>query len=82
MTQATDHTVQPSGVDDFFARHRGGSGNVILTIAVNADGDQRHGIHSDIEKARGWSEKLGDDWSCVHSPYVVDEPDYGNATQQ
>ena len=67
----------------FYAKHRGGSGNVILAIAVSHfdTDDHMNGIFSNIENAESWSEKIGENWSCVFVPMVVDVPEYGNSVE-
>lgn len=66
---------------DYFKDHRGGSGAVVLVIAVNDHdiSDRQHAIFGSIEKAMAWRDTLGDDVTVVYSPYVVDEPEFGNA---
>jgi len=64
---------------EFFERHRGGSGNVILAIAVcDDDRVEDNAIFSTIEKAHDWHDNLNEDWSCVFVPMMVDVPEYGN----
>jgi len=64
----------------FFDRHRGGSGNVILAIAINLinPDEEDSAVFSSIENAQAWSDQLGDEWSCILVPKVVDIPEYGN----
>tara|TARA_R110000868_G_scaffold158980_2_gene387422 strand:+ start:2966 stop:3184 length:219 start_codon:yes stop_codon:yes gene_type:complete len=61
----------------FYENHRGGSGAVIRVIAI-CDGEERNGIFGSIETAREWQRSLGDNVTCVFSPYIVDDPDWGN----
>lgn len=70
-------TIDPDG---FYERHRGGSGNVVVVLAYS-HGIERTGIFSSIEKAQEWRDTLGDDWTCIFAPYVVDEPDFGNVVR-
>lgn len=66
---------------EYFKGHRGGSGPVVLVIAVSDHGDgERHGIFGSIETAMAWRDTLGDDWTCIYAPYVVDVPEFGNRT--
>ena len=67
-------TIDPDG---FYQRHRGGSGNVVVVFAYSDD-DMITGIFSSIEKAEAWRDTIGEDFSCVFAPYVVDVPDFGN----
>lgn len=66
--------------DPFWQTHRGGSGPVVVVHAINED-EERFAIFSCIENAEAWADELDDDWSCVFAPYVVDEPEFGNATR-
>lgn len=61
------------GAKKFYQRHRGGSGNVVLAIIYDEDGDEHFGIFSSIEKAETW--RLRFEGDAVFSPYVVDEPE-------
>lgn len=64
---------------NFYRNHRGGSGAVVLAIAIDTvTKTERHGIFGTIELANEWSDHLGDDFVCVFSPYIVDDPDWGN----
>ncbi len=66
---------------DFYKTHRGGTGAVVLVIAINdSTKEHRHGIFGSIETAEAWRDTLGDDVTCVYSPYVVDCPEWGNIT--
>lgn len=67
--------------DVFYAKHRGGSGNVILVMAFNKRAGDRMAVFGSIETAQRWALDLSDDWHCVFSPYVVDEPGFGNETK-
>lgn len=63
----------------FYENHRGGHGAVVLAIAIDtATHAERHGIFGSIELAQSWSDSLGDGYVCVFSPYIVDDPDWGN----
>ena len=64
-------------LDEFYRKHRGGSGSVII-VSAYGDGDERQAVFGSVEAAREWSDALGESWSCIFSPYVVDEPDFGN----
>jgi hypothetical protein len=71
--------------DRFYERHRGGWGPVIVVFAAcprRKRQPNRVAVFGSIETAQEWAFSLGADWHCVFSPYVVDEPDFGNATQQ
>lgn len=65
----------------FYDQHRGGRGSVIMVTAFPPDGDFAHarvGIFSCIETAEDWAATFSDEHQIVFSPYVVDEPDFGN----
>lgn len=72
LTSALDEATQ-----EFYRRHRGGSGNVILAMVVDEDGHDHFGVFSTIEKANAWCERF-EGGNSVCAPLVVDEPDYGN----
>lgn len=63
----------------FYRNHRGGSGAVILVTAINGSTkEQRHGIFGSVELANAWRDHLPDEFVCVYSPYIVDDPEWGN----
>lgn len=64
--------------DPFWETHRGGSGPVVVVFAIR-DEEEKIGVFSCIENAKEWADKFDEEWTCVFSPYVVDEPDFGNA---
>ena len=65
--------------EQFYQRHRGGSGAVVVVIAIrDRDGQERTGIFSSIETADEWCRSLGDAVTCLFVPYIVDDPDWGN----
>ena len=65
--------------EDFYRHHRGGSGAVLLVTAIHdRTKKQQHGIFGSIETAQEWRRALGEDWTCVFSPFIVDDPDWGN----
>ncbi len=61
----------------FFEKHCAGGG-VISTLVVLPDGSDREGIFSTIDKAEFWVDSFGPDAIAVHSPKIVDYPEYGN----
>lgn len=61
----------------FYDQHRGGTGNIIL-VSIFGDGLERVAMFSCIERAEEWADTFGDDARVVFSPYVIDEPDFGN----
>lgn len=63
--------------DDFYKRHRGGVGNVVV-VFVFADNWFDSAVFSCVEKARQWAEDHEADGNCVIAPYVVDDPEYGD----
>lgn len=69
----------------FYHQHRGGHGNVIMVTAVPPSGDLRRArlaVFSCIETAEKFAETFSDEHQIIFAPYVVDEPDFGNATKQ
>jgi hypothetical protein len=63
----------------FYRNHRGGGGAVIMVTAINdADHSEQHGIFGSIDTAHEWRRHLGDGYTCVFAPYIVDDPDWGN----
>ncbi len=74
-----------SGLDPaakaFYDQHRGGAGAVIVAECFCGD-KQRTAVFSSIEAAMAFSDLLGDGWACAFCPFVVDEPDFGNAAVQ
>lgn len=70
---------------DFYTQHRGGAGNVIMVTVFPPNSDFHGasvGLFSCIETAEKWAATFPDDHPTVFAPYVVDEPDYGNAAKQ
>lgn len=67
--------------DDFYKQHRGGSGNVIVVFVYKDGKEYRTGVFGSIEQAQEWAFALDDSFQCIFSPFVVDEPDFGNATK-
>lgn len=67
-------------INAFYAKHRGGSGNVLIVHAYHPSENDRLAVFGSIEAAEKWTDSLDDDWSCVICPYVVDEPEFGNAS--
>jgi hypothetical protein len=66
-------------LENFYACHRGGSGAVIMVTAVHDRSKmERYGIFGSMETAQEWRRSLGDEFTCVFSPYIVDDPDWGN----
>jgi hypothetical protein len=62
----------------FFASHCSTPGGVIV-VEVWADGErQQTGIFRSFDKAMAWRDRFGDDGAAIFSPYVLDEPDFGN----
>ena len=68
---------------EYFNAHRGGSGQVVTVTAIHdLSEEQRLGIFGSIEKAKAWRDTLGDTWTCVYAPFIVDDPEFGNRTEQ
>ena len=69
-------------VTAFYSRHSGGSGAVIVVQAFQQGSvDPRMGIFGSLETAHAWMRGLGDEYTSVVSPYIVDDPDWGNESQ-
>lgn len=66
----------------FYDAHRGGAGNIIMVSVFGDRKLDRVAVFSCIENAEKWAATFGDDVPVVFSPYVVDEPEFGNATKQ
>lgn len=62
-------------VERFYAGHCDAGGIVI--VFARRGHDERVGVFSSLEKATIWIGRFGAQWDCVVSPYVVDDPDYG-----
>lgn len=80
MPALEDATVHRGELDDFYRKHRGGSGPVILMIVVDDFGDDPDAFHifGSIEAAHAHRDTLGDNVTCVFSPYIVDDPGWGD----
>lgn len=82
-------TTRPNGeswINDILTRnlyleHCSSNNGVVLVNAINGD-NHINGIFSCLEKAQQWTDGLGDEWACIFSPFIIDEPDYGNAVKQ
>ena len=69
---------------EFYNLHRGG-GNVIMVMIANPGEvyPTRFAIFSCIETAEEWAYQVAsDDHNVCFAPFVIDEPDFGNATKQ
>lgn len=66
--------------DPFWQQHRGGSGLIVVVHAITED-EEQCAVFSCIENAEAWAAGLDEEWSCVFAPYVVDEPEFGNAVR-
>jgi len=64
-------------MEEFYKHHRGGSGCVLLVMSYRGD-EQQQAIFGSIELAQKHMTRLGDDWTSVIAPFVVDDPDWGN----
>jgi len=64
--------------NEFYAKHRGGSGAVIVVTAQGPDELEVIEVFSNIEAAEAWIATLGEDFICIFSPHIVDEPEWGN----
>ena len=71
------HEAHRFDPDEFYRIHRGGAGNVIMVMAFN-NGKDKIGVFGSIETAQKWALQFGGEWHCVFSPFIVDEPDFGN----
>lgn len=67
----------------FYEKHRGGYGAVVMVRALHDDTqDELVGIFGSIETAKDWRRSLSEKFSCLFSPYIIDDPDWGNRTQR
>ena len=65
--------------NDFYKNHRGGLGAVVTVTAINSEtGSELLGVFSSVETAESWRGSLPDGYHCIFSPYIVDDPDWGN----
>jgi hypothetical protein len=64
----------------FYDKHRGGSGAVVLVIVCGENGNDEYGIFGSIEAAEAWA--LTQDDPVVFSPYIVDDAEWGNRQTQ
>jgi hypothetical protein len=65
-----------SAADDFYRDHRGGKGAVIMVMATSPGQRDRIAVFGSLEKADAWRLSLGDDYTCVFDPLMVDDPDW------
>lgn len=68
---------------EFYEQHQGGV-NVIMCIVSEGDKPypSRFALFSCIEKAEEWaSQKVSDDCQVCFAPFIIDEPDFGNAVK-
>lgn len=68
----------------FYNQHRGGRGNIIMVSVFPPSGDfhkARIAMFSCIEAAETWAATHPEDHQVIFAPYVVDEPDFGNAVK-
>ena len=65
-------------LDEFHKAHRGGSGRVLLAQGFEDEDLTVMGIFSSIETAHAFIEKCADHICWVISPYIVDDPEWGN----
>lgn len=70
-------------ISRFFTDHCA-AGGLVLVRAIRTAGNitERFAIFSSYEKARAWGDSLDDDWGCIYSPYIVDDPEWGERTRQ
>ena len=70
--------------DEFFARHRGGTGNVVVAWVLKDGERDQISVFGSIEQANAWANRFNEDdgYVCVFVPFVVDEPDYGNVPKR
>lgn len=83
-----DHPKYEAGEGEewrgFYNQHRGGSGNVIVVTAIPPSLDLRRArlaVFSCIEAAEKFAETFSEKHKIIFAPYVVDEPDFGNAVK-
>lgn len=69
----------PQDTLEFYERHCAMPGGVVIAFCYSADGDEMvSGVFSSLEKASEWVATHQDEGSVIFSPYVIDQPEYGN----
>lgn len=70
--------------DDFFARHDAHSQGVYLVISYPAaiGKDEKYAILSSKKEVDKYTDELGTDYINVISPYIIDEPNFGNIPKE
>lgn len=77
-TPADEAPYNPAA-DPFWIEHSARSDGVINVYAYNVEtGDERTGIFSTMVRAQAWVNSLDEAWTTVSTPFILDEPDYGN----
>lgn len=64
--------------DAFYRHHRGGMGAVVVATAIHNWKPELTGIFGSLETAQSWGNHLGNAYTIVYAPYIVDDPDWGN----
>lgn len=64
-------------VQEFYEKHRGGQGAVVLACGSHKTEGCVYGIFSTIELANAWADEFDDEWEFAFAPYLVDVPEYG-----
>lgn len=69
-------------VEEFFTKHCAHPGGVVMAIAVQGGAPDEFALFSSLAKARVWAQRFNETENAgvVFTPYIVDEPDYGNDT--
>lgn len=69
-------------VIDFFTKHCAHPGGVVMAIVVQAGQMDQFALFSTLPKAQAWAVRFSNNEGAgvVFTPYIVDEPDYGNDT--
>lgn len=64
---------------EYYRRHCSIYGGVVVAFHIKDDGGvDVLGIFSTLEKAHEWVDEHVDEGDLLFSPYVVDEPEFGN----
>ena len=72
-----------SDEEAFLRNHGGGFGAVWCVMAFSKSGEERNAIFSRYDLAQRYVERdLGEGFSAVYSPYIVDDPDWGNEADE
>lgn len=64
---------------DFYEQHCAMPGGVVIAFCYDGDGEAAEtGVFSTLEKASEWVSAHQIEGSVIFSPYVIDQPEFGN----